>query len=279
MITIQPTKNFFKLNIKELIEYRDLLMLLVKRDLTVIYKQTILGPIWFLIQPLITTIVFTIIFGRVANISTDGLPHVVFYMSGIVIWNYAQGVLNTAGNSLATNSVMLSKVYFPRLIIPLSGVVSNLVYLGLNMLMFLAFYFYYYFTQTGATQFGPTWWLFAFPLVVFYTAIVGLGVGLWIAAITTKYRDFRFMLPFLVQVWMYATPIIYPANVVVNPLYRAIIWINPVSIAVEANRFMFTGHTSLDQIGIIIGCASTLLFFITGLAMFNKVQRNFVDII
>lgn len=279
MVIIQPTKNFFKINFKELIEYRDLLMLLVKRDLTVIYKQTILGPVWFLIQPLITTIVFTVIFGKVANISTDGLPHMVFYMSGIVIWNYAQGVMNTAGNSLATNSAMLSKVYFPRLIIPLSGVVSNLVYLGLNLLMFLAFYFYYYFTQTGSTQFGPSWWLLAFPIVVLYTAIVGLGIGLWIAAITTKYRDFRFMLPFIVQVWMYVTPIIYPANVVVNPLYRAIIWINPVSIAVEANRFMFTGHTSLDSTGIIIGCISSLLFFFTGLAMFNKVQRNFVDVI
>lgn len=279
MVIIQPTKNFFKLNIKELIEYRDLLMLLVKRDLTVIYKQTILGPIWFLIQPLITTIVFTIIFGRVANISTDGLPHMVFYMSGIVIWNYAQGVMNTAGNSLATNSTMLSKVYFPRLIIPLSGVVSNLVYLGFNMIMFLAFYLYYYFNQTGATQFAPTWALLAFPIVVVYTALVGLGVGLWIAAITTKYRDFRFMLPFIVQVWMYATPIIYPVNVVANPLYRAIIWINPVSLAVEFNRYLFTGHASLNSVGVIIGCVSTLITFLTGLAFFNKVQRNFVDII
>lgn len=279
MVIIQPTKNFFKINIKEMIEYRDLLMLLVKRDLTVIYKQTILGPLWFLIQPLITTVVFTIIFGKVANISTDGLPHMIFYMSGIVVWNYAQGVMNTAGNSLATNSAMLSKVYFPRLIIPLSGVISNLVYLGLNMLMFLAFYLYYYFTQTGANQFAPTWALFGFPVLILYTAIVGLGVGLWIAAITTKYRDFRFMLPFIVQVWMYATPIIYPASVVSNPIYKAIIWANPVSVAVELNRYMFTGQTTLTFSGIIIGCVSTLVIFIFGLALFNKVQKNFVDVI
>lgn len=279
MVIIQPTKNFFKINIKELVEYRDLLMLLVKRDLTVIYKQTVLGPLWFLIQPLITTVVFTIIFGKVANISTDGLPHIVFYMSGIVIWNYAQGVMNTAGNSLATNSTMLSKVYFPRLIIPLSGVISNLVYLGLNMLMFLTFYFYYYLIQTGTTQFAPTWALLAFPLLIFYTAIVGLGVGLWIAAITTKYRDFRFMLPFIVQVWMYATPIIYPASVVSNPLYRWLIWANPVSIAVELNRYMFTGQTTLALTEIIIGCVSTIIIFLFGLAFFNKIQKNFVDVI
>lgn len=279
MVIIQPTKNFFKFNLKEIVEYRDLLMLLVKRDLTVIYKQTILGPLWFLIQPLITTVVFTIIFGKVANISTDGLPHMVFYMSGIVIWNYTQGVMNTAGNSLASNSTMLSKVYFPRIIIPLSGVVSNLVYLGLNMLMFLAFYLYYYFTQTGAIQFAPNWYLLAYPLLILHTAVVGLGVGLWIAAATTKYRDFRFMLPFLIQIWMYATPIIFPASVVSNPIYRALIWANPVSIAVEVNRFMFTGHTTLDLTAIIIGCVSTIIIFFTGLALFNKVQRNFVDVI
>lgn len=279
MVIIQPTKNFFKINFKELIEYRDLLMLLVKRDLTVIYKQTILGPIWFLIQPLITTIVFTVIFGKVADIPTDDLPHIVFYMSGIVVWNYAQGVMNTAGNSLATNSAMLSKVYFPRLIIPISGIISNLVYLGLNTLMFLGFYLYYYFSQTGANQFGPTWALCAFPLLIIYTGIVGLGVGLWVSAITTKYRDFRFMLPFIVQVWMYVTPIIYPVNVVQNPLYRAIIWANPVSIAVELNRYMFTGNASLDSVGFIIGCVSALVIFLSGLALFNKVQRNFVDVI
>lgn len=279
MVIIQPTKNFFNFKLKEVLEYRDLLMLLVKRDLTVIYKQTILGPLWFLIQPLITTVVFTVIFGRVANISTDGLPHMVFYMSGIVIWNYTQGVMNTAGNSLASNSTMLSKVYFPRIIIPLSGVVSNLVYLSLNMLMFLAFYLYYYFTQTGGTQFAPNWYMLAFPLLILYTAVVGLGVGLWIAAVTTKYRDFRFMLPFFVQTWMYATPIIFPASVVSNPVYRAIIWANPVSIAVELNRFMFTGQTTLDLNAIIIGCVSTIIIFFSGLALFNKVQRNFVDVI
>jgi lipopolysaccharide transport system permease protein len=279
MITIQPTKNFLKFNLKELIEYRDLLMLLVKRDLTVIYKQTILGPLWFLIQPLITTVVFTIIFGKVANISTDGLPHILFYMSGIVIWNYAQGVMNTAGNSLASNSTMLSKVYFPRLIIPLSGVVSNLVYLGLNALMFLGFYFYYYFTQAGVQSFGPVWALCAFPLLIIYTAAVGLGIGLWIAAITTKYRDFRFMLPFIVQVWMYATPIIYPASIVANPTYRVLLWLNPISVAVEMNRYMFTGLTSLNATAILIGCVSTVIIFFSGLALFNKVQRNFVDVI
>lgn len=279
MIIIQPTNNFLKINFKELMEYRDLLMLLVRRDLTVIYKQTILGPIWFFIQPLITTIVFTIIFGRVANISTDGLPHIVFYMSGIVIWNYAQGVMNTAGNSLATNSAMLSKVYFPRLIIPISGVVSNFVYLVLNMLMFLVFYLYYYFTQTGDNQFAPVWALFALPLLLLYTAIVGLGVGLWISAITTKYRDFRFMLPFLVQIWMYATPIIYPASTVQNPLYKSLIWVNPVSIAVEFNRYMFTGHSLPEMSSIIIGSVSAFVIFFSGLALFNKVQRNFVDVI
>ena len=271
---IEPTKSLFKINWREIVDYRDLLVLLAKRDVTIVYKQTVLGPLWFLIQPIITAVVFTVIFGRVAKISTDGVPHFVFYMSGIVIWNYFQGILNGSGTTFVANSDMFAKVYFPRLVAPLSTVVSNLPYLLLNMLIFVVFYLYYVFR---GFELHPSLWLLAMPLLIIYTAAVGLGFGLWVAALTTKYRDLRFALPFVLQIWMYATPIVYPASGVVNPLYRTIMWTNPVSIAVEFNRLMFTGQSVLNATAIGIGLCVTAFILFSGIIAFNKIQRNFVD--
>lgn len=272
---IEPTQSLFKINWREIVEYRDLLVLLAKRDVTIVYKQTVLGPGWFFIQPIITAVVFTVIFGKVAKIATGGIPHFVFYMSGTVIWNYFNAVLSNCGNSLVGNSNLLAKVYFPRLVMPLSSVLSNLVHLALNLLIFIMFYVYYYLAP-GSTL-HPSLWLFALPLLVLYTAAVGMGFGLWVAALTTKYRDLRFALPFVLQMWMYATPIVYPASGVVNPLYRTIMWTNPVSIAVEANRFMFTGQSVLNATAIFIGLGVTTFILFSGIIAFNKVQHNFVD--
>ncbi len=275
MITvIEPTKSFIKINWREIAEYRDLLFMLAKRDITVVYKQTVLGPLWFLIQPIVTAVVFTVIFGHVAKIKTGGIPYFVFYMSGTVMWNYFAGVLNNSATSLIGSTHLLSKVYFPRLIVPFASVVSNLAHLGLNTLILVVFCVYYYFAG-GAISPSPV--LLALPLVVFYTALVGLGFGLWVAAATTKYRDLRFALPFILQMWMYATPIVYPASGVVKPAYRFIMWLNPMSVSVELNRWMFTGVNNVEPMAILIGVASTALVLASGLYLFNRVQCNFVD--
>jgi lipopolysaccharide transport system permease protein len=262
---------------KEIAEYRDLFRLMVKRDLTAIYKQTILGPLWFIIQPLVTTIVFTVIFGKVANVSTDGVPHLIFYMCGTVLWNYFQGCMTQGANSLVGNARVLSKVYFPRLIIPLSGLLTNLAHFLLNLLMFFCFFIYFFFFTNAALK--PSLLLVFFPLLVLQCALIGLGVGLWVAALTTKYQDLRFALSFLTQIWMYATPIVYPASLIVSPTYRLLLWSNPMSFVVECSRWMFTGSGTVTTASVAISVGMTLFLLVSGLFLFNKVQRTFVDTI
>lgn len=271
---IESNKSYFNIRWREILEYRDLLWFLAKRDITVVYKQTILGPVWFFIQPIIMSVIFTVIFGRVAKIGTGGIPHFVFYMSGLVIWNYFNSVLGSSASSLIANSGLLSKVYFPRLIIPFSAVLSNFAHFLLNLAIFVVIYLYFFVNGSG---FSPTWWLLALPLVIIYTAMVGLGFGLWVAALTTKYRDLRFALPFILQIWLYATPVIYPASGVVQPMLKTLIWANPVSIAVEMNRYMFTGIGGVGLSLILTGVGITAFVLISGLFVFNYVQRNFVD--
>lgn len=274
---IRANQPWWRIDWREIVEYRDLLWMLVIRDLTAVYKQTILGPLWFIIQPLITTLTFTIIFGQLANVSTDGIPQFVFYMSGTVLWNYFAGCMTQGANSLVANTNVLSKVYFPRLIIPLSGVFSNLANFALNLVMFLGFYIYF-FIFTPATM-HPRWELALFPLLVIQCALIGLGVGLWVAALTTKYRDLRFALTFLTQIWMYATPIVYPASLVVRPSMKILLWINPMSFIVECARWMFTGTGTVSGLAALISIATTLVLLASGLLVFNRVQRNFVDTI
>jgi lipopolysaccharide transport system permease protein len=273
---IQANRPWWRIDWREILEYRDLLKLLVKRDLLAIYKQTILGPLWFIIQPLLTTVVFTIVFGTVAKLPTDGVPHFVFYMSGTILWNYFQGVLNHGAGSLVMNTNVLLKVYFPRLIIPLSGVFTNLAHLALNFVLFLGFYFW--FLAQGSTM-SPNVWLLLFPVLILQCGLLGLGFGLWISAVTIKYRDLRFALPFLIQLWMYATPIVYPASLVVRPSLKLLLWLNPMTAVVEFSRYGFTGQGSANLPGLALSWAVTLLVLVSGLFLFNKAQRNFVDTI
>ena len=274
---IRAHQAWWRIDWQELWEYRDLLRLLAKRDLTAVYKQTILGPLWFIIQPLLTAVVFTIIFGKVAGISTEGVPQFVFYMSGTVLWNYFQGVLNQGAGSLVANTGVLSKVYFPRLIIPLSGVVTNFAHLTLNAIIFLGFYFYYLlFTNSGM---HPNLCLLLLPLLIAQCALMGLGFGLWVSALTIKYRDLGFALPFLSQLWMYATPIVYLASLVVNPTWKFVLWLNPMPAVVEFNRHAFTGGGSADWSGLGLSWLVTVVVLVSGLFLFNKVQRTFVDTI
>jgi lipopolysaccharide transport system permease protein len=273
---IRANSPWWRIDWREIVEYRDLLMLLVKRDLTAIYKQTILGPVWFVLQPLLMTVVFTIIFGSVAKIPTGGVPHFVFYMSGTIFWNYFQGVLNHGANSLVSNTSVLSKVYFPRLIIPLSGIFIQFAHLALNFVLFLGFYFWFF---LRGSEMVPNRLLFLLPVMILQCGLIGLGFGLWISALTIKYRDLRFALPFLTQLWMYATPIVYPAELVTKPWLKLVLWLNPMTAVVEFSRYGFTGQGVVDPSGLGLSWAVTALVLVSGLFLFNKVQRTFVDTI
>ncbi len=273
---IRPGRGWFDIPWREIWSYRELLWLLAKRDVSVVYKQTILGPVWFLLQPVLTAAVFAVIFGRVAGIPTAGLPRMVYYMCGLLLWNYFKGIMEGAGKAFVNYKSLYSKVYFPRLVAPLSLVLSNLVYLGLNLAVFLGVYVR--FVLRGAAM-RPNAWLLAFPLLVAHTACTGLGTGLWVAALTSKYRDLRFAMPFLTQCWLFATPIIYPISGVVDPTYKAILFLNPLTVAVEGLRYGFTGVGVVTWSGVATGAAVSLFLLVTGLAVFNRRQRTFVDVI
>lgn len=273
---IKPNQSWLSVDWKEIWQYRDLLWLMVWRNFTTVYKQSILGPLWFVIQPLATTVVFTIVFGQIARIGTDGIPPFIFYMSGMILWNYFAGCLNGASSSLVGNAGLFQKVYFPRLIAPISILFGQMMYFLVNLAVFVAFYLYYLFFLETSIQ--PTLWILAFPALVLQAAIVGMGVGLWLSALTVKYRDVSFLLPFLTQLWLYATPIIYPASSVPEK-FRSLYYLNPMASVVEFNRFAFFGVGTLTKDTFLFGIGSGVLILITGLLMFNRSQRTFVDII
>lgn len=251
-------------------------MLLVKRDVQVVYKQTILGPAWFLIQPVLMAIVFSVVFGRIARIPTAGLPHILFYLSGLLIWNFFQGSLNGASNAFAHGSALFSKVYFPRLVIPVTFPISHAVFMMWNFIVFLLFYAWHI---VRGYPFCPTWWILLLPLLAVYVGLAALGIGLVVAALTTKYRDIRFAMPFILQVWMYSTPVIFSLENTTTPWIKFILLLNPLTVAVEGFRFMFFGTTPVTIQAVSIGLAVVTVMLVLGLGAFNRVQRNFVDTI
>ncbi|RZJ82454.1 MAG: ABC transporter permease [Flavobacterium sp.] len=275
--TIEAKSSLLDLKLTEVWAYRDLLVLMVRRDFVSFYKQTILGPLWFFIQPLFTTIIFTFIFGNLAGISTDGLPKPLFYMAGITAWNYFADCLTKTSTVFKDNANIFGKVYFPRLIMPLSIVVSNLVRFGVQMILFIIMMTYYYFI-VGAT-FSITWVIFLFPVIVLLMAMLGLGAGMIISAMTTKYRDLAFLVTFGVQLLMYATTVIYPLSTALEkyPDYAWIIEYNPMTSIIETFRYGFLGEGSFSwgNLGYTTGVTLALLIF--GIVIFNKVERNFVD--
>ncbi len=276
--SIESKSSLFDIKLKDVWAYRDLLLLLVKRDFISFYKQTVLGPVWFFIQPLLTTIIFTVIFGKIAKISTDGLPAPLFYMAGITAWNYFSDCLIKTSTVFRDNSGLFGKVYFPRLIMPLSIVVSNLVRFGVQMLLFVITMCIY--TIVGA-DFNFTWAIFLFPVVIIMMAALGLGTGMIISAMTTKYRDLAFLVSFGVQLLMYATPVIFPLSETIAkyPEYSWIIELNPMSAMIETFRYGFLGSGSFSWIGLAYSGIVTSLFLIFGIVIFNKVERDFVDTI
>ena len=272
-LIIEPQTSLLDLNLKDVWRYRDLLWLLVKRDFVSFYKQTILGPLWFFIQPLFTTIIFTFIFGNLAGLSTDGLPQPLFYMAGITAWNYFADCLTKTSTVFKDNANIFGKVYFPRLIMPLSIVVSNLVRFGVQMLLFLMMMAYY--AYIGGS-FAPNAYVLLFPILVLQMALLGLGLGLVITALTTKYRDLAFLITFGVQLMMYATTVIYPLSAA-PPQYKWLIELNPMTGIIEAFRFGFLGQGELTFGSFGYSVAFTLVALVLGVIIFNKTEKTFVD--
>jgi lipopolysaccharide transport system permease protein len=275
-IVIKPTKGWFKLNLADIWRYRDLLGLLVHRDFVAKYKQTVLGPLWFIIQPLLMTVVFTVVFGKIAQIPTDGIPPMLFYLCGLLGWNYFATTFQATSGTLTGNANLFGKVYFPRLVVPLSVVISGFIAFGIQLVTFLCFWAYFkFFTATGPSlQLG--WDLLWFPLVMIQIALLSLGVGLWLTSLTAKYRDLAFLTATLIQLWMYATPIIYPVSQIPEK-WRWVSSLNPMEMPVVAIRDMFIGQ-NISPIGDFgISITMTLFILATGVLIFNKVEKTFVD--
>ena len=277
-IIIQPNSKLFNLNLKEVWRYKDLLNMYVKRDIVTLYKQTILGPIWYLIQPLFTTIMFMFVFGGIAGISTDGLPQPLFYMAGILCWNYFSECLTRCSETFNANQNIFGKVYFPRLVVPLSIAVSSLLKMAIQFGLFVAIYLFYL-LQGYSPQL--TWYILLFPILIIMLAGLGLGFGLLISSMTTKYRDLKFLVSFGVQLWMYITPVIYPLSILKEnyPQYVWAIVMNPLTAIIETFKLGFLGQGTFSWVYFIYSVLFTIFILIWGIITFNKVQRNFMDTI
>ncbi len=274
-LIITPKRGWFDFNIYEIWAYRDLLWLFVKRDFTTFYKQTILGPLWFFIQPLISTIVFSIIFNRIAKIPTDKIPPILFYMSGIIAWNYFSNCLKSTSSTFTINAGLFGKVYFPRIILPLSKVVSGLATFMVQFLMFLCFYFYYMISGNEAIN-PSSLTLFLIPIMIIQMAMLGQGVGMIISSLTTKYRDLTYLVTFGTQLLMYASPIVYPLSVVPDK-YRNFILANPMTPVVEGFRQAFIGSGHINLNIVLYSSSLCIILFFFGLIIFNKVENTFID--
>ena len=273
-LIIRPHEKLWKLNLREVWAYRDLVELFVKRNIVVQYKQTILGPLWYLIQPILTVIMNMVVFGGIAHMSTDGVPQALFYMAGNVCWFYFSDCLNQTSSTFVANQGMFGKVYFPRMVVPISTVISNLLRFGVQMLLFVAFYFYFWVTDADV---APNWALLLLPLLIVMLAGLGLGFGILVSSMTTKYRDLSILFTFIVQLWMYATPIVYPISMVTNETFRTIIMLNPMTAVVETFKYatLGQGYFSWGALGYSFAFMSVLLLW--GTIVFNKVQRSFMD--
>ncbi len=270
---IKSTKGLLDINLGEIWRYRDLLWLFVRRDFVAMYKQTILGPIWFFIQPLLTTITFTIIFGRLAKISTDSIPPLAFYLAGVTLWNYFADCIVKTSNTFTINANIFGKVYFPRMIVPLSVVVSNLLKLGVQLILFIAVWGYYY----SQGSISPTWALVMLPFLILIMAGLGLGSGILISSLTTKYRDLQFLVQFGVQLLMYGSPVVFPYSVAKGTKFEILLQINPVTGVIEAFRYATLGTGELSMSLLAYSVVFMIILLFAGVVSFNKVEKNFMD--
>lgn len=270
---IEPKTRLLDLRLGELWRYRDLVLMFVRRDFVANYKQTILGPLWFFLQPLLTTITYVLIFGRVAGLPTDGIPMLLFYLAGITIWNYFSETLNKTATVFRDNSAMFGKVYFPRLTMPFSIVISNLVRFGIQFLLFMIVWTWYYF-KTDHIE--PNYLILLTPILVTIMGTMALGFGMIISAMATKYRDLILLLTFGVQLMMFATPVIYPISSIPEK-YRWIILANPVSSIVETFRYAFLGSGTFSWLHLGYSASVAVVILIAGTIVFNRVEKNFTD--
>jgi len=276
LFEIKPKNNFFSLNLKEVWQYRDLLLLFVNRDIVTVYKQTILGPLWYLIQPLFTSIIFTIIFNNVAGIQTGSIPPFLFNLAGVMVWNYFTSCLNDTSDTFKKNASIFGKVYFPRIIVPLSIVVSNLVKFGIQLLIFIAFYLYYLYDGMEVKLSSIS---LLFPLLVILMGFLGLGLGMIISSLVTKYRDLSFLVSFGVQLLMYVSAVMYPMALLKEklPSFGWLIEYNPLAYVVETSRYLLLKEGTISGFGILYTVVVTFVIVVVGLLIFNKTERSFID--
>ena len=273
-LIIRPHNKLWDFRLTELWSYQYLIRLFVRRDFVSIYKQTILGPLWFFIQPILSSITFTFIFGNIAGLSTDGLPMMVFYMSGIICWSYFSECLNRTSSTFTSNSGIFGKVYFPRMIMPITGVISNIIRFGIQFLLLIMFIIY--FMINGASV-QPNWAVLLTPLFILIMAGLGLGLGVIISSFTTKYRDFSFLIGFAVQLLMYASPVIFPLSEIKNPLYRTILELNPMTPVIEGFRYAYLGSGTLSPELLAYSSIFTIVVLFLGTIIFNQVEKTFMD--
>ncbi|MCB0428572.1 MAG: ABC transporter permease [Flavobacteriales bacterium] len=270
---ISSQSGAWKPNFAEIWRYRDLMMLLVHRDFVTFYKQTVLGPIWFVLQPILSTALYMFIFGRVAHLSTDGIPQILFYLSGITAWNYFAECVTKTSNAFTVNAGIFGKVYFPRLIVPLSTIISNLLKLGIQMLLFVSVLIYFLAHDRVSMSISSLGLILPFILMM---ALLGLGVGLIISSLTTRYRDLQFLVQFGIQLMMFATPVVYPLSMI--PVeQRWLLQINPMTTVIEGFRYVFFGRATLDMYAVCYSIGVTILLVFAGLVIFHRVERSFID--
>ncbi|AEW87311.1 ABC transporter permease [Flavobacterium columnare] len=268
--------SLFDLNLKEVWKYRDLLIMFVKRDIITVYKQTILGPLWYFIQPLFTAITFTIIFNKVAGIETGEVPSFLFNLAGIIVWNYFTACLNETADTFKKNANIFGKVYFPRIIMPLSTVITNLVKLGIQLIIFIGFYWFYWFLgMKNIISFNVIF----FPFLIVLMGLLGLGLGMIISSLVTKYRDLSFLIVFGVQLLMYISAVVYPMELVSQklPKYGWLVEYNPLAYIVETSRFILLNQGEISFYGLVYTIFTTIMIFIVGLVIFNKTEKSFID--
>jgi lipopolysaccharide transport system permease protein len=272
-LVIQPKRKWFDLHLRDLWRYKDLVSLFVKRDFVTFYKQTVLGPLWYIIQPILITVVFTVVFKKLAGISTDGVPGYLFYLSGIVLWNYFANCLNQTSNTFAKNVGVFGKVYFPRLTVPISIVTINLVKFGIQIALFIGFYIYFIVTGFPARL---NLLILLFPVLVLQMAVLSLGAGILVSSLTTKYRDLTYVMTFIVQLWMYASSVVIPASKVPER-FLYLYMMNPMASVIEMFRYSVFGVGVVNPVYICISWIVTLSVFWGGVILFSRIEKSFMD--
>lgn len=271
---IEPKNGWFDIDLKELWRYRDLILMFTKRSFIVVYKQTILGPAWIILQPLMTTLIYTLVFGNIAGISTDGTPQLLFYMGGTALWSFFSSCLNKTASTFTGNSGVFGKVYFPRLVSPISTVLSAAINFGVQLMMFMIFWLYYIIKgQVSPNYLG----ILLLPILLVYLGMLGLGCGIIISSLTTKYRDLSMLVSFGVQLWMYITPVVYPMSTLGNGGLYKLVMLNPVTCAMETFRWIFLGVGTVEPLYWCISVVVMIVVMLLGVMIFSKVEKTFMD--